>query len=75
MGITRRLLKAAVQSVYTKTMDKVGSKVVAGMTDTSSDAPNAYYTPKRNLYESMVEQEEAKKSSSRPAAVEPAPKS
>jgi len=57
MGITRRLLKAAVQSAYTKTMDKVGSKVVAGMTDTSSDAPNAYYTPKRNLYEKLVEEE------------------
>ena len=38
-------------------MDKVGSKIVAGMTDTSSDAPNAYYTPKRNLYESMVDEE------------------
>lgn len=57
MGITRRLLKAAVQSAYTKTMDKVGSKVVAGMTDTSSDAPNAYYTPKRNVYEKLVEEE------------------
>ena len=62
MGIKRRLLKSAVQSAYTKTMDKVGSKIVAGMTDTSSDAPNAYYTPKRDLYESMVdeEKEEAK---------------
>lgn len=60
MGITRRLLKAAVQSIYTKTMDRVGSKMVAGMTDTSSDAPNAYYTPKRNLYESMVAEEEAR---------------
>jgi len=58
MGITRRLLKAVVQSAYTKTMDKVGSKIVAGMTDTSSDAPNAYYTPKRNLYESMVDEED-----------------
>ena len=58
MGIKRRMLRAAVQSAYTKAMDKVGSRVVAGMTDTSSDAPNAYYTPKRNLYESMVEEEE-----------------
>ena len=57
MGITRRLLRAVVQSAYTKTMDKVGSKIVAGMTDTSSDAPNAYYTPKRDLYESMVDEE------------------
>jgi hypothetical protein len=73
MGITRRLLKAAVQSVYTKTMDRVGSKVVAGMTDTSSDAPNAYYTPKRNLYASMVEQEEGKKETSKPGAGEPTP--
>ena len=59
MGITRRLLRAAVQSAYTKAMDKVGSRVVAGMTDTSSDAPNAYYTPKRTLYESMVAEEES----------------
>jgi|GEM_PF-1738356 len=57
MGITRRLIKSAVQTAYTKTMDRVGSKVVAGMTDTSSDAPNAYYTPKRSLYETMVEEE------------------
>ncbi len=57
MGIKRRLLKSVVQSAYTKTMDKVGSKIVAGMTDTSSDAPNAYYTPKRDLYESMVDEE------------------
>ncbi len=57
MGITRRLIKSAVQTAYTKAMDRVGSKVVAGMTDTSSDAPNAYYTPKRSLYETMVEEE------------------
>ena len=32
MGIKRRMLRAAVQSAYTKAMDKVGSRVVAGMT-------------------------------------------
>ncbi len=59
MGLARNLVRSTVKQVYTRLMDRVGSKVVAGMTDTSSDAPNAFYTPKRQLYEEMVESGEA----------------
>ena len=61
MGIARRLLKSAARGLYTRLMDKVGGKVVAGFADTSSDAPDAYYEPKRNVYAEMVEQEQARK--------------
>ena len=61
MGVTRNLLKNAVKSVSTKLMDRVGSKVVANVTDTSSDAPDAYYTPRRDRYAAMVAEENAEK--------------
>ena len=35
---------------------------VAGIADTSSDAPDAHYKPKRNLYAQMQEQEAAARS-------------
>jgi len=41
----------------TKIMDRFGSKLVSGMADTSSDAPNAFHKPKRDLYSSMINQE------------------
>jgi hypothetical protein len=45
-------------------MDKVGSRVVAMTTDTSSDAPDAFYEPKRSLYEGMVAKEKAEEAAS-----------
>ena len=63
MGVTRNLLKNAVKSVTTKLMDQVGGKLVANITDTSSDAPDAYYTPKRNKFAEMVAEEASKDSS------------
>jgi len=59
MGITRNLLKTAAKRLSTRLMDRVGSRVVAMTTDTSSDAPDAYYQPKRSLYEEMVAEEQA----------------
>jgi len=47
------------QRVWTRLMDKVGSRVVSGIADTSSDAPNAFHKPKRDLYRQM-EEEKAK---------------
>ena len=55
------LLKFATKAMrkgMTKIMDRFGSKLVSGMTDTSSDAPNAFHKPKRDLYSSMVENQE-----------------
>ena len=52
------LLKFATKALrkgMTKLMDRVGSKLVSGMADTSSDAPNAFHKPKRNVYASMAE--------------------
>ena len=35
-------------------MDRIGSKVVSRMADTSSDAPNAFHKPKRQVYKDYV---------------------
>ena len=48
MNLLLRIGKTLIRRASTKFMDKVGSKVVSRMTDTSSDAPNASYEPKRN---------------------------
>jgi hypothetical protein len=43
----------------TRLMDRVGGKLVTGLADTSSDAPDARYKPKRDLYSKMVAEEAA----------------
>ena len=48
MNLFIRIGRTLLRRASTKFMDKVGSKVVSRMTDTSSDAPNASYEPKRN---------------------------
>ena len=48
MNLVFRIGRTLLRRATTKFMDKVGSKVVARMADTSSDAPNAFYEPKRN---------------------------
>lgn len=48
MNLLVRIGKTLIRRASTKFMDKVGSKIVSRMTDTSSDAPNASYEPKRN---------------------------
>lgn len=45
-----KVVKMVLRKVSTKLMDKVGSKIVSGMADTSSDAPNAFYKPKRDVH-------------------------
>lgn len=54
-GIVSNLLKRA----WSKFMDRVGGRLVSGMADTSSDAPNAHFKPKRDVYRHM-EEEKAK---------------
>ncbi len=70
MSVTRNLLRGALKSVTTKLMDQVGSKVVANITDTSSDAPDAYYTPKRNKFAAMVAEEAAEEAADEAANTE-----
>ncbi len=48
MNLLLKIGKTLIRRASTKFMDKVGSKIVSRMTDTSSDAPNASYEPKRN---------------------------
>jgi hypothetical protein len=60
-SIASKMVKTAARRTWTRFMDRVGSKVVAGMADTSSDAPDAHYKPKRNLYAQMQKQEAAAK--------------
>ena len=55
-SIGGRMVRTAARRVWTRFMDKVGSKFVAGIADTSSDAPDAQYRPKRNLYAQMQEE-------------------
>jgi hypothetical protein len=61
-SIAGKMVKTAARRTWTRFMDKVGGKFVAGIADTSSDAPDAHYQPKRNLYAQMQEQEAAERS-------------
>ena len=56
-SIAGRMMKTAARKGWIRFMDRGGSKVVAGFADTSSDAPDAHYAPKRNLYAQMQQQE------------------
>jgi hypothetical protein len=54
-GIAGKMARRAL----TRLMDRVGGKLVTGLADTSSDAPDARYKPKRDLYSKMVAEEAA----------------
>ncbi|MBM4391563.1 MAG: hypothetical protein FJ090_10620 [Deltaproteobacteria bacterium] len=49
MGVARNLIKG----LKDKFLDRWGEKIVTNLGDTSSDAPNKFSEPKRNLYEEM----------------------
>ncbi len=55
--IAERMVKMAARRTWTRFMDRVGGKFISGFADTSSDAPDAHYKPKRNLYAQMQAQE------------------
>ena len=61
-SIAARMFKTTARRAWTRVMDRVGGKFVAGIADTSSDAPDAHYKPKRNLYAQMQEEEAAAQS-------------
>ncbi len=52
-GFAAKLARKAV----TRLMDRVGGKLVSGLADTSSDAPDSRFKPKRDLYSKMAEEE------------------
>jgi hypothetical protein len=53
MGIGRKLVKGMARKMGNTMLDKVGRRLVHTLGDTSSDAPDAAFEPKRNLYEQM----------------------
>lgn len=53
MALGSKLLRQLGRRATDKFMDRVGSRLVSGMADTSSDAPNAFHKPKRDVYRHM----------------------
>jgi hypothetical protein len=53
MALGSKLLRQLGRRATDKLMDKVGGRLVSGMADTSSDAPNAFHKPKRDVYRHM----------------------
>ena len=53
MSFATRAVRKLARRAWTKVMDRLGGRLVSRMADTSSDAPNAFHKPKRNLYEQM----------------------
>lgn len=49
MGIARSVLRG----LKDKVMSRYGEKIVSSLGDTSSDAPNKFSEPKRNLYDEL----------------------
>ena len=45
--------KSLIRGIKDKVMSRYGEKIVSSLGDTSSDAPNKFSEPKRNLYEEL----------------------
>lgn len=54
-------VSGALKRAWSKIMDRIGGRLVSGMADTSSDAPNARFAPKRDVYRHMEEEKAQKK--------------
>jgi hypothetical protein len=52
MGIARNVLKG----IKDRLMKDYGEKIVSNLADTSSDAPNKFAAPKRDLYDKLKEE-------------------
>ena len=52
------MAKGVAKKTITRLMDRVGGKLVSGMADTSSDAPDSRFKPKRDLYAKIVADEQ-----------------
>ena len=61
--IAGRMAKGVAKKAITRLMDRVGGKLVSGMADTSSDAPDSRFKPKRDLYAKIVADEKDAKGS------------
>lgn len=52
MGVARSLLKG----IKDKLLKNYGEKLVSNLADTSSDAPNKFAAPKRDLYDKLKQE-------------------
>lgn len=52
MGVARSFLKG----IKDKLLKNYGEKIVSNLADTSSDAPNNFAAPKRDLYDKLKEE-------------------
>ena len=52
-SMVARLVRGFGKKAWTRFMDRVGGRLVSGFADTSSDAPDARFEPKRDLYAQM----------------------
>ena len=58
MGLARDLVRKATKNLWVKFMAGTGGKWIAKVVDTSADAPDSRFKPKRNLYEQMLAEEQ-----------------
>ena len=55
MGVATSLFRKATKNVWVRVMNRAG-RLVGFAVDTSADAPEAGYQPKRDLYSKMAEE-------------------
>ena len=72
MSLASKVIKNAARRGWTRVVSRFGARFVSGMADTSADAPDAHFEPKRNLYERMQRGEVDETGHESPAA-EPEP--
>ncbi len=58
MGLASQILRSTVKRSWNRMIGKLGERFVSGLADTSADAPDAFYEPKRDLYREMVHERE-----------------
>jgi hypothetical protein len=56
MGFAQTVFKRATRRVWVRVMERAG-KLVGRWVDTSADAPDYHYAPKRDLYRKIQEKE------------------
>jgi hypothetical protein len=55
--IAGRMARGVAKKALTRFIDRIGGKLVSGIADTSSDAPDSRFKPKRDLYAKIVADE------------------
>ncbi len=53
LGVRMGIARSVLRGLKDKVMSRYGEKIVSSLGDTSSDAPNKFSEPKRNLYDEL----------------------